>query len=132
MKLSELGITIAKVAIRFKGQPSPTGVKNRDEQEYYEWELSEPISIRCSTMPEMEAVEVDKLWLSETTIEDGDWSKDDKGLFIEGYVADFSKNHLVGLYLDKPISKWARDKRKDDRATRNGDILKRIQDRYGK
>lgn len=134
MKLSELGVAIAVQVIRFIGLPQQTTIESSDGELYYSWKLREPINVRCSTLPEMEPLEVDELFLRESLVQSDKWLKDEKdgSMYIPDYKADFSKGQDIPIYQETTIRAWAKDQRKGDREKGNQGFLAKIEARRGK
>lgn len=135
MKLAEFGVKLAPQAeIRFTGEPVVTNILTSDGEPYYEWQLVSPITVRCSTDPNILPEEgVDRLYLRESALSLDIWEKDDKGFFIRGWVVDFSKNQQIHIYQETTISEWRKLQRPNrvakEREAINGGIVARIKAR---
>lgn len=118
-----------------------TSLINRDGEMYYRAKLIDPVMVRCSTMPEEQAIEMDEVHFLENLL-DSDWQMIDekdksKGVFLTNekgkhFVADFSTTHGVALYQEGYISQWIREQRKtksDERKDGHKNIIQKLRER---
>lgn len=146
MKLNQLGVVLQASLIAFGQDFKPSGIFDSNEEEYYVGKLLEPIQVRCSTMKEMEAIEVDELYVRKEHALGEGWEPINKeefeklqaagkaseykgGFHIPGWKADFSKNQMVAIYQPETIAAWARGKRKESKEEGNKSFLDKIKER---
>lgn len=127
MKLKDLGVVPAIIAIRLTGTPTISTKTTSDGMPYYEWALKSPITVRCSVDPEIEPLEVESLFVREEALNLETWTgSEEEGFHIPGWKADFSKNQEIAIYQETTIAMYIRDNRKDRTSERRGSINERI------
>lgn len=129
--LKNLGIAVKQNLIRFDANESPleTSIVSKDGLPYFQWKLVEPINVRCSTNKEISLQDVDSLLVREDVLQSDKWLKDDTGFYLDGFIADFSVSHEECVYQETTIAGWVRDKRKENRETRNTELMRRLEER---
>lgn len=133
MKLSAIGIKATSQDILFIGQPELSGKINSEGIEYLVTKLKNPIMVRCSTMPEMPAIEVDELYFLETLQEHEGWEGNpEDGFKIPGYRADFSRRQEMAIYQETSIQTWIRGNRKEKSEEDKKSFLERVKSRQTK
>lgn len=120
-KLTELGIKLAAAtAVRFVGKPEPTSFVSTSggkDEPYFLWRLKESVTVLCSMDGEVLPQEVDELYVRQSLLETEGWEKDKDGVFIPGFVTDFSLNQKICLYQAETIRAYV----KENRAVRKGE-----------
>lgn len=116
------------------GTPEVTSHTTSDNEPYYQVDLKEPVIVRCSTDPEIEAFQTDHVLIRESDLNRDDWKfvdekKPEKGFFIEGWIVDFSKSHEEALYQPETIKKWLQESRNSKKVERNSRINSKILER---
>jgi hypothetical protein len=134
MKLSQIGAAPKMQQIVFIGELSDSGIVDREGEPYYVGKLAEVLTIRCSTDPEVGAIEVEELYIRKQIAEGDDWTLIDekdpaKGFTIPNYKADWSTGQEVGLFQETTIAAWIKGSRKDKREENRSSMLQRIEER---
>lgn len=132
MKLAALGIIVPEITpILFTGDFELTSVKSSDGEPYYVGKLLSPITVRCSVDSEIEPLrEVEELHIRESALGREDWMGDKvNGLYIKGWVADFSKGQEMAIYQDMTIREWSKTTRKGRQEERREGLNARIKAR---
>lgn len=111
-----LNLSDKQTQIIFVGIPEATNVVDRDNQPYYICKLQDEITVRCSSDPSVIAHPATELYVRAAALQRNDWvyldeANPDKGFYIPGWVADFSKAQRIDIYQEKSIQQWARGER---------------------
>ncbi|HEV7331991.1 MAG TPA: hypothetical protein VGN63_13230 [Flavisolibacter sp.] len=111
MKISRIdGETVllpSENKIRFVGEPLASSIYSSDDELYFVWQLKEPIKVYCSLDINFPGIVLNELYIRESTLKRDDWSGSPKdGFYIDGWIADYSKNMAVGIYQETTISHW--------------------------
>lgn len=137
MKLEQIiGKDITSSTILFVGDPTPSGVYNKDGEEYFLLTLKEEKMVKCSTEPLLEAVPVSEVYCLQSNVESDKWEGTlEDGYFIKGWVIDMSKNKEIPIYQAESIAKWRTEMRKvskGERSTSFGEKMRKIREAAGK
>jgi len=133
-----LGLKIEAVKVILVGTPEVTNIVDSEDKPYYVAKLKSPIMVRCSTDPQIEAQEIDEIYLRESAITADGWTpivegKPEEGYTMPDWVADFSKGQGIAIYQATSIKTWTKttrgDRRAEERNRINDSIRKRMADR---
>lgn len=133
-----LGLQLGNLDIILVGVPQITNIMDSDDKPYYVAKTKSPIMVRCSVDPDIEAQEVEELYLRESAVASEDWvfvdeKKPEEGYFMKDWVADFSKGQKIPIYQETSIKKWAQGNRSTkkltDRDAINASIREKMEQR---
>lgn len=97
--------------IRFVGNPIDTEIFSSSGEQYHVWKLKTPVKVYSSMNLRAIPIELDELYLRASSLERDDWEGSvEEGLYIPGWIADFSENMCLGLYQEKTIREWFNNK----------------------
>lgn len=111
-----LGVKIGHEDAILKGAPVLSAIPDSEGNLYYIGTLLKPMEARCSVDPDLEAVEVDEVYIREGDVNSDKWAFVDeqdpsKGVYLPGYILDFSISHGVVLLQSESIRSWLKGNR---------------------
>lgn len=128
MKLADiLGLDLGQTKAILTGKPEATNIETSDGELYYIAKLKEPVTVRCSVDPNIDAFETDEVYIRESALTSEEWvavdeKKPEDGFYMPNWVVDFSKGHEIPVYQAESIKKWARGQRDNNRDERRKSI----------
>lgn len=113
--LASFGLAPVAAVIKVIGFKE-SSVVNSDGIPYMELTLKAAVEVGCSTDPSIGRVEFDHLLCLPEHVNSDKWEgTKEEGLYIPGFVADFSKSHLEALYQPSTIQSWVRGQREENK-----------------
>jgi len=98
---------VPKDEIRLIGTPIETDIFSSSGEQYFVMQLKMPRKVSSSMKPSAPEVLVKELYIRESAIDRDDWEGNaEDGVYIPGWIADFSETMALGLYQEKTIREW--------------------------
>lgn len=122
-----LKLNLKEVKVILIGNPEETNFMDSDNKPYYSVKLKNPAICRCSVDAEIEAHEVDEIYIRQDALTADGWEfvngKDaTDGYFMPKWVLDFSIGQKLPIYQETSIKQWLKGSRENKRVTNRDDI----------
>ncbi len=135
-----LGVKIGHEEVILAGAPELTAILDSEDKPYYVARTLKPVMARCSMDATLEGLEVDEVYLREADAVGDKWAFVDekdpsKGVYLPGYIVDFSKSHNMVLLQSESIRKWVKGNRglkKEERDSNTRNLIRELMSKRGK